>query len=411
MFGLRRSIAMTLILPTIHLLARPEVRPSVLTLARDTAATRINALGRVETVPADGLRHDYDPAGGGYRGWLVEEARTNLVLHSQDLAQAPWLTEETTVAAGTVTGPDGATPATALTETTATAIHALFQDDVSFVAGQTYSLSVFARANGRERLQLTFVSMAFGVVPSAVFDLTGGSIGATEDGAEAAIEALADGWYRCAITATATVTTLAPVHLRLRDTTSESTYAGDGTSGVLLFGAQVEAGGGPTSYIPTTTTTVARAADRLSVDLTARVFNPLEGALLVRGTVAPGTAATLADLSDGSGDARMSLSFDAGAGTAAFTVVDGGTTQASLTRSGLSGGTEARAAAAYDADDFALTLDAAALATDGAGTVPGVTTLTLGGTGTGGAGPRCWVRQVGLFPRRLADADLQSIAT
>ncbi len=400
---------MTVIYPTVHFLARPEVVPTALTTPRASVATRINALGRVETVAATVLRHDFDPDTGAYRGWLVEEARTNQVQFSEALTQAPWLTDAASVAAGAVTAPDGVSVAGILTEDTSTGTHTLLQDSLSFTAGQSYALSVFARTNGRERLQLVLPSAAFGPQPSAVFDLAGGGIGAIEGTAAPTIEALVDDWYRCAITATATATASSPVHLRLRDTGGVPEYAGDGTSGVHLWGAQLEAGDGPTSYITTTTVPATRAADRLTMTLGEGVLHPVQGAILVRAIVPAGLGATLADLSDGTSDSRLTLTLDAVAGTAGFTVVNGGVTVTALTRAGVTGGSEARIAAGYARDDFAVTLGGSAPATDATGTVPAITTLTLGGTGAGASGPRCWIRQVGLFPRRLSDADLQSI--
>ncbi|MBB4266101.1 phage head spike fiber domain-containing protein [Roseospira visakhapatnamensis] len=400
----------TMIYPTLHLLARPDVMPSGLHVTRASEATRVNALGRVETVSAHVLRHDYAPDTGVYRGWLVEEARTNQVRFSQVLTQAPWLTGDATVTARAVLAPDGVSLAGTLTETAATAVHTLFQESLSFTAGQRYALSVFAKANGRERLQLVLPSTAFGVVQSAVFDLGGGSIGATEGDPAPTIEVFTDGWVRCALSATATGTALSPVHLRLRDTGAVSSYTGDGVSGAHLWGVQLEAGAAPSSLIATTTAPATRAADRLRMTLGAGDVHPHQGTLMARGAVPAGLAAPLVELSDGTADARMTLSVDAQAGSAAFTVVDGGATVAALSRDGVTGGAEVRAAAAYADDDVALALGGSALATDGDATVPTVTTLTLGGTASGAVGPRCWVRQVGVFPRRLGDGDLQSLS-
>jgi hypothetical protein len=51
----------------------------------------------------------------------------------------------------------------------------------------------------------------------------------------------------------------------LAATTYGTSYAGDGTSGIYLWGAQLEAGSFPTSYIPTTSATVTRSADVASI--------------------------------------------------------------------------------------------------------------------------------------------------
>jgi hypothetical protein len=403
---------MSIIYPTLHLLARPMATPSSLSVTRASAATCVSALGRVETVPAGTLRHDFDPDTGAYRGWLVEEARTNALLHSETFTDGVWTTDAASVAAGSVTAPDGVSTADLVTEDSASAIHTLYQEDLSFTAGQAYALSIFARSNGRERLQVILPSTAFGAVQSAIFNLVAGTVDATEGSPSLTMEALADGWYRCAIAATATTTVaLAPVHFRLRDTSGVSTYTGDGSSGVHVWGAQLEAGTGPTSYIPTTATTATRNADQVSLALSDWPFNPFEGTVLVRGTVPVGQSATLADLHDGTASNSLSVALDAsGGGSAGVTVVSGGATVASLSDSGVTGGAQVLCAAAFAADDFALVLTGAAEVADTDGAVPsGLTTLTLGGAADGTVGPRCWVRQVGVFPRRMAEPDLQTI--
>jgi hypothetical protein len=60
---------------------------------------------------------------------------------------------------------------------------------------------------------------------------------------------------------------------------------GDGTSGIYIWGAQLEQGSTPSSYIPTTTVQVTRAADNCSRTLGAE-FNAAEGTLLWSGVPA-----------------------------------------------------------------------------------------------------------------------------
>ncbi|MBB4285123.1 phage head spike fiber domain-containing protein [Roseospira goensis] len=401
---------MSLIYPTITLLARPDVQPSALTVARPSAATRIDPLGRVVAVAADSLRHDYDPDTGHYRGWLIEEARTNRIVSSESMAPSPWQTTGASLTSDTVTGPDGLTGADTLTEDSASTVHTLYQDGLAYAAGQPHTLSVFAKSHGRERLQLVLPSTAFGTVHSAVFDLTTGTVGFTEGTVTTSLRALPDGWVRCALTATAVAGGTSNAHFRLRDSGGVSDYPGDGVSGVHLWGAQMEGGGFPTSYIPTADAPVTRAADAIHLTLAGRPFNPREGALLVSGAAEAGTTATLCEIGDGGPGHRFAVTLDPDAGTAAFTVVTGGATVASLSHGGVTAGTLVRAAAAYAVDDFAFGVGGGTVATDGAGALPASpTTLTVGGTGAGVVGPRCWVRQIGVFPRRLADDDLQTL--
>jgi hypothetical protein len=49
-------------------------------------------------------------------------------------------------------------------------------------------------------------------------------------------------------------------------TTSASFYQGDGTGTILVWGAQLEAASTPSTYIPTTASTVTRTADSGVID-------------------------------------------------------------------------------------------------------------------------------------------------
>ena len=60
--------------------------PFIATFARASTATYVDAAGIVQTAAADELRHDFDPVTGEYKGWLIEETRTNLFLNSAALS-------------------------------------------------------------------------------------------------------------------------------------------------------------------------------------------------------------------------------------------------------------------------------------------------------------------------------------
>jgi len=95
--------------------------------------------------------------------------------------------------------------------------------------------------------------------------LTGsGSVANTNSGVTASIQAVGNGWYRCSITSTCVTGGGARVGVFIASGTSIS-YAGDVSKGLLLWGAQLEVGAFPTSYIPTTTAAVTRSADNAQI--------------------------------------------------------------------------------------------------------------------------------------------------
>jgi len=190
------------------------------------------------------------------KGVLIEEARTNRCLQSQTFDNASWNKTNATVVANAVAGPDGTTTADKLIATAALGQHRVDQTPTSSAGAQTHS--VYAKAG-----EYSFVFVRIGLV-GAWFNLSTGAVGTVQSGASATITALASGWYRCVVTvASAGANDVARINACIADNATD--YTGDGTSGIYLWGAQLEAASFPSSYIPTTTASATRAADSLTV--------------------------------------------------------------------------------------------------------------------------------------------------
>lgn len=177
----------------------------------------------------------------------------NQVTYSEDFANAAWIKTRSSISSNVTTAPDGTLTADKLIEDTATGTHYIY-DQVSYVSGQIYTFSVYAKADTRSNLLIQMPSGAFGGAnKNAYFNLATGAVTTVSSGATANIENVGNGWYRCSVTSTATVTTtLNSIIAYLVLTGTTSSYTGDGTSGLYIWGAQI-AIGSPT-YLPTTTT-------------------------------------------------------------------------------------------------------------------------------------------------------------
>jgi hypothetical protein len=93
------------------------------------------------------------------------------------------------------------------------------------------------------------------------FNLTSGTV---TGGTNPFIQNFGNGWYRIGATFTATQASNNFI-LFLYDASGNVSYTGDGTSGLFVFGAQVEVGSVATSYIPTTTASATRNADVINI--------------------------------------------------------------------------------------------------------------------------------------------------
>jgi hypothetical protein len=173
---------------------------------------------------------------------LIKYAPENLLLYSESFSAASWQTSDAYINVNATTAPDATSSADKLVETATTAQHLLAQDIGTVVVGSSYTLSVYAKAGERTNIALT----AQGESLYAVFNLSAGSV--TQGGSAATIAAAGNGWYRCSATFTKTNTNGT---FYLLPWTSTNSYAGTASSGVYIWGAQVERGSAVRTYLST----------------------------------------------------------------------------------------------------------------------------------------------------------------
>ena len=181
---------------------------------------------------------------------LVEDCPWNLAQYSEQFDNGVWSKYQSTVTANTTTAPNGTLTADSLIENFATDIHITFQI-VTISAGVT-TISVYAKANTRNHIVLYSYDNISQFYFSNVFDLSNG----TTTGANQSIQNVGNGWYRCIFTFTTTVSGPHYTYVALSNGTNIN-YAGNGTSGVYIWGAQLNIGSTAKPYFPTT--------DRLNV--------------------------------------------------------------------------------------------------------------------------------------------------
>ncbi len=225
-------------------------------VTRATTATRFNSAGLIESVASGVPRLDYFTSGGtaGCPALLVEPAATNALSYSEEFDNAAWGKSAMTVSTGTTalfTAPDGTTNADKIIATSGNVAHNINR---SGIASAAYTFSVFAKAGEESVISLWLrgasVRAEFNLVSGTVSNITTTS---------ARIENYGNGWYRCTVY-DSTAGTTAHVYGR-----NGAAYAGNGSDGFYLWGAQLETGSVATSYIPTTTGSVTRNADVISV--------------------------------------------------------------------------------------------------------------------------------------------------
>ena len=237
----------------------PSETPTSADFSRATPGTYVNEAGIVRQAGVNQPRYQDGRL-------LLEGAGQNLLTYSASLNTFPWFATRVTITANATTAPDESVTAEKLVETTDTGAHHCSRS-FAFTAGVTYTLSAHVKAAERSagnlRLGNGVVNFSGGIADCA-FDLVAGTAIKGPSGIRAGIREMADGWYRIWITGTADASLSDNASAVFLSNGATGAYTGDGTSGMYVWGVQLEVGAEPSSYIATTTAAESRSADVLT---------------------------------------------------------------------------------------------------------------------------------------------------
>jgi hypothetical protein len=353
---------------------------SLVTFTRASTGMFTNSAGVIQTAATDVPRFDHNPTTGESLGLLVEEARTNLRLNSATYQP----TSGGTPAAYTV---DQVAPDGTLTGSRQTAATPRTFEDYTGIANALYTFSFYCR--------VTSGTASFSIqLKNAATDTV-----ITSDTSPVATTT----WKRFSISGT---TNGATPGARVE-------IVGV-VPGFVFWGAQLEAGAFPTSYIPTTTAAATRSADVVSITGSAfsSWYRQDEGTVFAEfGPYGNGGAAKnagIVQLDSGSAVNRIGL-FGGSMISPVFIVDTSSVNQAYIFASTISPSATSRITGAYKINDFARAVNGSNLGTDSSGTVPTLNQMLIG-IGSAGVSELCGtIRRLTYWPQRLANSTLQSI--
>ena len=193
-----------------------------------------------------------DYTGGGCPSILLEPQRTNLLLRSQEFDNASWAKLNTTISANVEISPDGTLSAYSITDNAVNNEHKIEQ----IITSTTLTHSIFVKPNSGRYVQLVGVGTSW----YQNFDVIDGII-ESGNALNANIENYGNGWYRISAYKGGANPKLQFNLITSANSPRVEQYIGDGTNSFYIWGAQVEAGAYPTSYIPTGASTVTRLVD------------------------------------------------------------------------------------------------------------------------------------------------------
>jgi hypothetical protein len=400
--------------PTLDLaFAQTKILDSRITFTRASTATYVNASGLIASAAVNEARFDHDPATGESLGLLVEEARTNLVTYSEQFDNAAWAKGDVTVTANAVIAPDGTTTADEIVENLVSNPHRVIKGGLPSVAGSDLTVSVFVKRGVGTRNCFIYLRRYTGTGWGGCvlnFDTESLTI---QSGNNHKLTKLPNGWFKVSFTGTADSTGLGEGDLQISLVTNDistQVYPGDGTSSIYAWGAQLEAGSFPTSYIPTVASTVTRAADVASMTGTnfSSWYRQDEGTVFCQGISNSRSNSSYWTTSNGGSNGAAVLVYPNNNIT--YQVVNS-SIQVNTTFATYSAVSSVKTAAAIKLNNFAVVANGGSITSDTSGTVPAVTSFVIGNYLGGGTSfdYSGTIARLTYYPARLPDAQLQTI--
>jgi len=204
--------------------------PSRITFSRTSNATLTDSNGRVSYAPH------------------------NLLTNSEDFEASAWTRGNVNITSNSVVAPNGTTTADSLIATNVSGNHLIFRTDVT--GANTYTLSGYAKAAGYNFLAVYLFSGA-PTVQGVLFNIATGAFVSHLDSANQvtsySISDDGNGWYRYSITSTLSLTqsgiALSNSATPTLTATKIPTFTGDGTSGIFIWGAQLNVANAPVNLL------------------------------------------------------------------------------------------------------------------------------------------------------------------
>lgn len=336
---------------------------------------------------------------------LLEPQSTNLITFSDDFSQ--WTVDgEASISSDSIISPEGIQNSDKLIAGTTSGRQA-----IKFSISKTGNLafSIFAKKGEYSVIQLSDArdGSAF-----ANFNLDTGVVG-NSNVYTASIVDMGNGWYRCKITWNASFDILA-VRVGIVTTPTSArveNFAGNGSDGLYIYGAQLEQQSYATSYIPTSGSTVTRNQDLANNAGQLGVFNSEEGVLYAEmASLANSGVQRKLSISDGTNQKVVVLQFtDVNHQLRAF--LYNGALQVNMYNV-LSKALEFnKIAFKFKQNDFSLYVNGSEVATDSSGTTFSTGDLTQFNFNDGGISDpfHARIREIKVFRRALTDSELQEL--
>ncbi len=357
----------------------------------------------------DSPRFDYS-GGASCPSLILEGSRTNKIKYSEYINTTAFnLTTNLTINNNQATSPEGANNAAKIIATTDNSRHELRTS--SATKNGTDMVSCFVKANGYNYVQIASWASGSNYVN---FDLTDGSLGSVgaSPPSNYGIEDYGNGWYRIYANVTASGGGIIGIGIITSASAGwAESFTGNGTDGLLIWGAQLEVGSYPTSYIPNHSGgSVTMNADVNTLLNQSGVIGQTAGTILFDAYFDESEKVNFS-ISDSSVSNFISIETTSSNEVTAK-VEQGGSTQATITTttSFFAEGDRLKCAIAYDDRDMAFYINGTQVNTAAPNLIPACDDVRFGNyDGSIKADQR--VNRVLLFTTRISDNNLATLTS
>jgi hypothetical protein len=391
---------------------------NLITFTRTSTGTYVGADGLIKSAATNEPRFDHNPLTGECLGLLIEEGKTNFATTSETFTQRTL--RSSSLVTTSITAPNGTASTVKLTESISTTrfreidvaggaavgtgivTHSIFvkkaERDVIFIGNYSTTPSVWIGYN----LSTESFFTVDGFTPPVIYNY----------------QKYLNGWYRIWYTFDLTVNNDSRFDVVTGIDEEFTSYTGDGTSGIYVWGQQIEKGDYPSSYIPTpSTSVVTRTLDNASITGTnfSSWYNTTEGNVFCSARLLNVNPISSNQILWSIGDSATSdksiyLSNNTSTDYIEASIVDDGVNQISMNGPIITSGSLNKISLSYKLNDSAASFNSSTPTTDTSCTLPTVNSLKIGNASWGTANPiNGTIAILSYYPFRFTNINLQNI--
>jgi hypothetical protein len=330
---------------------------------------------------------------------LLEPQRTNLLTYSEQFDNAAW----TKVAVGTgvapvvtansVISPDGDENAETIVFNagagTTSTDQSLINQTIATTSGQSYTFNVYLKGSvGGEKIVIRKPNNDYVAVT------------------------LTTEWQRFSVTEAAAGASHAAQFGLRQNLSGIGTI--NSTATIYAYGAALELGTYPTSYIPTLGAAVTRGIERFNKTGISSLINSQEGTFFVEmATFSDNVGTRILSLSDGSVNNNLYIGYTPTTNQISAVFSSGGTAQAIFNTTAFNITEQNKIAVSYKTNEVKMYVNGTLIGTDTSATMPAAGTLSQlkSDFGQGSFPLEASIKQAIIFPTALSDAEAIALTT